>query len=285
MRKQENDLKLEGRARPHGQHWLKRIVLLVFILLANFLYRNSSILIFQKKDHKEIHGHSSFTLRDGSKGIVWATGLISYDNAEFNKRLREITATGDVYIDIQEDAERPFIVHCEGGLIVRSHGGAFEKKVDAGDGHVRVLVGEGNVEILGASGKLVGYLRKGEEAILHAGTSDVKIKKHDDVVIGENGIDAFLRFENITVAEVAIRLQSHFGVEVRVSPAIQECTIYASFYIEDLAITTVLDVIQKSLRDMEYRVIPDERGNIEKVKITGRGCGNTLQHMPGRVGR
>src|SRR5688572_18896136 len=146
MRKQENDLKLEGRARLHGQHWLKRIVLLVFILLANFLYRNSSILMLQKKDRKEIHGHSSFTLRDGSKGIVWATGLISYDNAEFNKRLREITATGDVYIDIPGDAKRPFIVHCEGGFELRSHGGAFEKKVDAGDGQMHVLVGEGNVQ-------------------------------------------------------------------------------------------------------------------------------------------
>jgi ferric-dicitrate binding protein FerR (iron transport regulator) len=237
----------------------------------------------QKKDWKEIPGHAKFILGDGSKGIVWAAGLISFDNAEFNKRLREITATGDVFIDFHEDAKKPFIVHCEGGLTLRGHGGAFEKKADASDGHVRVLVGEGNLEVVSASGKTVGYLHAGEEAILYAGMPDMKIKKYDDVVIGENGIDAFLRFEDITMAEAAIRLQSHFGVEVRVSPAIQECTIYAAFYIKDLTITRVLDVIQKSLRDMEYRVISDEHGNIEKVKIAGRGCGNSVQRMPKQV--
>jgi len=50
-------------------------------------------------------------LPDGSQVWLNAGSNLDYNNADFNKQVREVSLTGEAYFDVTKNADKPFIIH------------------------------------------------------------------------------------------------------------------------------------------------------------------------------
>jgi hypothetical protein len=234
------------KSRRRMKKWLQKTILTVLLVL-----RIASIptdILTQSGYNKIIliPGHTVFTLPDGSSGVVFAGGTIGY-TPDFNTLLREITLTGSALVHVAP-GDKMLTAYIPGG-IVRMPAGTFEVKAIPGDeSKVRVIVGTGNAEIFDLSGKSLGYLHAAEEAILNLALGEVTRVRYDDVFISDTNIRPILRFDDMTLADVAVRLESHYGVRVKVNRTLRKYIINA-YFAADLPLTEALEAISESNRD------------------------------------
>lgn len=246
--------------------WVKRAI--ATILLVTNLLTNPGFFLPPVSDRTVIYGYSLFTLPDGTNGVVLAGGTVSF-TPDFDKLYREATMTGNGFFRVQPN-DKMFVLHCEGGLVIRTRASTFEVKPVPGEkGKMRVLVGSESVEITDLSGRFLGYFRAAEEATIDLETKGITRKQYDEIFISDLNIRPILRFERMTLADVATRLEDHFNVDIQVDRAIRRYLIDATFA-ADITISEALEAITLSNRDKKvvYKVSSDGNGKIQQVTIS-----------------
>jgi hypothetical protein len=246
--------------------WVNRII--ATLLLITNLLTSPGLFLPSVSYRKIMYGYSLFTLPDGTDGVVLAGSTVSY-SPDFDKLYREATITGSGFFRVQPN-DKMFVLHCESGLVIRTRAGMFEVRPMPGDkGKMRVLVGSENVEITDLSGRSLGYFRAAEEAIIDLETKGITRKRYDDIFISDLGIRPILRFDRMTLADAAVKLEDHFGVDIQVDRSIRRYLIDATFA-ADITISEALEAIRLSNRDKNvvYKITSDGNGKIRQVTIS-----------------
>jgi ferric-dicitrate binding protein FerR (iron transport regulator) len=246
--------------------WVKRVI--ATILLVTNLLTNPVFFLPSVSDRTVMHGYSLFTLPDGTDGVVLAGSTVSF-TPDFDKLYREATMTGDGFFRVHS-RDKMFVLHCEGGLVIRTRAGTFQvRSVPGNQGKMRVLVGSESVEITDLSGRSLGYFGAAEEAIINLETKGITRKQYDEIFISDLNIRPILRFERMTLADAATKLEDHFNVDIQVDRAIRGYLIDATFA-ADITISETLEAIRLSNRDKKivYKITSDGDGKIRRVTIS-----------------
>jgi transmembrane sensor len=123
-------------------------VLLVAISVFAFLHQDSIVVL--KPNISSVStkngNRSKITLPDGTQVWLNAGSKLEYDNTVFNKKLREVSLSGEAYFDVVKNTEIPFIVH-SGNMNVRVVGTAFNIKAYPGEGKMETSLIRGSVEV------------------------------------------------------------------------------------------------------------------------------------------
>jgi ferric-dicitrate binding protein FerR (iron transport regulator) len=150
------------------------------------------------------------TLADGSKVWVNAGSELKYPKT-FNGKTREVYLTGEAYFDIQHDAARTFIIHT-GKVATTVLGTAFNIREDRSAHTIQVTVTRGKVSVANGD-KLLGVITPNQQISFNT-LNQATVKQEVDAVqvVAWQKID--LKFEDVTFAEAAQRLEKRFNVKI-----------------------------------------------------------------------
>jgi transmembrane sensor len=177
---------------------------------------------------------SRLALPDGS---VVTLGPASSVKLDFSGRSREVTLIkGEAFFEVLHDETRPFVVQAN-GTSIQDVGTKFN--VNVGDGHARIAVLEGAVQISSVSRKVSSaegaektplvIVRAGQEAIDHAGSSRPIIEAVPTTSPGA-WRDGRLSFQNATLTQIIADANRYRDQPIRIaSPSLANERLTTSF--------------------------------------------------------
>lgn len=230
----EEDLNSNPRRRRGAVRYLAGAlcaVLLVAVSAMAGAYFSSDAACSEWEEVVSSYGESkSVRLGDGSLIRLHNDSRILYPK-KFTGKFRQVFTSGEVYADIARDRRHPFILSSD-GVNVRVKGTKFNYRAYSGSPTVELALVEGSVQM--------SFDVAGTERVLEMepGTGIKFDRETGDIVrysftSGEYPLwanDKSLYFNNLTLDEIAARLERTFGVTIMIeSERLKKSRFYASF--------------------------------------------------------
>ena len=153
------------------------------------------------------HGRrSAVTLADGSKLWVNSGSEVCFPST-FGRDKREISISGEIFIDVAKSPSHPFIVHTS-AFDVAVRGTRFNLSAYAQDEEAAVVLVQGHVEVSAPNGSHIS-VTPNEMARLSAGKL---IKQHVEASHYTSWVDGIYIFNKTPVAEVLSKLGKYYNI-------------------------------------------------------------------------
>ncbi|MES2265959.1 MAG: FecR domain-containing protein [Bacteroidota bacterium] len=203
---------------------------------------------------------ASLTLADGTR--VWLNGgsKLTYP-AIFRGHTREITLTGEAFLEVEHDAKKAFIVHT-GNIKTQVLGTSFNVKAYPEDAFVKVDVATGKVGVVTPSVKTV-FLTPAQEVVMN---------KKDHSAITTQGVDVanlsgwksgdFI-VKNMPLPEVLNAIYHRYNVSVKADANLVKCSISANF--TNVSLQNIIKIISKLVKGKAV-------ANGQGYQLKGKGC-------------
>jgi transmembrane sensor len=149
-------------------------------------------------------------LSDGTK--IWINALSSLEfPVVFSKSERRVTLTGEAFFEVEKDNERPFIVVANGSEI-KVLGTSFNVSAYESDQRIETTLVEGSVEV-NCPGKESIRLLPSQLLRINTLTNSTEIETVNTRYY-TSWKDDILYFDNLSLQELAIRLERWYDVEI-----------------------------------------------------------------------
>lgn len=201
-------------------------------------------------------------LPDSSKVWLNASTIIRY--AKSFKKDRQVSLEGEAYFEVTRDADRPFVVEAD-DLATTVLGTSFNVKAFKSDRSTKISVISGMVKVTNNS-KELGILSPSDELKFDRRNKTRTIASVDtnNVLAWKNGK---LKFNGESFAEIAVVLESWYGVHIKFADAsVSRCRYYLSVD-NTVPIDTLLSIVS-DVSDIRYVF----NKNKTMVSISGQGC-------------
>lgn len=154
--------------------------------------------------------HVDMTLSDGTRLYVNSGSEVEIPSV-FDPEKREIRMTGEVYLEVAKDAERPFFVET-GDFDVRVYGTSFNVSAYPEDGVSSVVLVEGSVAV--SAGDMTRFIEPGQKMEISGGRMDVS---DVDVMEYVGWKDRIIITGGQTLDQIMQKLARYYGVDISVS--------------------------------------------------------------------
>lgn len=268
VRNASHRLPPDGNPRKKRFFRLERIVAVCTLLLlaagAYFFFAplpdNNRATYAQQADPSPPGNTRTVHLPDGSTVVLFDGSLLDYP-ADFHGDTREVNLTGHGYFDIAKNPSKPFIVHT-GKLSTRVLGTAFYIRAFPADDSIEVKVKRGKVQVLNekrtlgmiTANEIIAFSKRTEQHVQHVAERKVQA----------NAEAAETHFDNITLAEAALRIEEWFLADIEFSnEAARDCLITATFSPDDTleeVLTVVCGVIRANFTMEQNKIVIDGSG-------------------------
>jgi ferric-dicitrate binding protein FerR (iron transport regulator) len=191
-------------------------------------------------------------LPDGSIAWLNAESSISYSEY-FGDSLRSVSLQGEVFFEVEKDAQRPFVVQA-GSVEVLAVGTAFSVRNYAGEPSIAVSLTEGlvQVDVGHSTDKLM--LQPGQG--LRYGTADHSLQTIQfDPDRAINWKDGVLHFQNATFDQAIQELRRWYGVDIELQNRPEEEWDYTATF-KNFYLREVLQSMAFS-KDFEFEIHPN----------------------------
>ena len=174
-----------------------------------------------------------YQLPDGSSFVFDGTGEISYPK-QFAENGRDVKFEGKARFDVTKDADRPFVIHCD-GLDVEVLGTQF--LLDATGGHYTVDLFSGLVRITSVDkrGHELSHIdvQPGERGAWDAESGALMTMTYAEVKEQELKTDHVLDFNNVSLNTIVETVEYIYSVEVKLPEAYASEKVTMRFSDED----------------------------------------------------
>jgi ferric-dicitrate binding protein FerR (iron transport regulator) len=150
------------------------------------------------------------TLPDQTKVWINANSTIEYSQA--NKKLRQVTLTGEAFFKVAEDKTKPFIVSMN-GLEVEVLGTSFNAKARDYSDIIETSLVEGSIKLRSNNLAQDYYLKPNEKALFNRNTNQLQIM-HTDNDLETAWMYNRLKFSSERFTDVLTRLEDWYGVKI-----------------------------------------------------------------------
>lgn len=154
--------------------------------------------------------HVDMTLSDGTRLYVNSGSEVEIPSV-FDPEKREIRMTGEVYLEVAKDAERPFFVETE-DFDVRVYGTSFNVSAYPEDGVSSVVLVEGSVAV--SAGDMTRFIEPGQKMEISGGRMDVS---DVDVMEYVGWKDRIIITGGQTLDQIMQKLARYYGADISVS--------------------------------------------------------------------
>lgn len=201
-------------------------------------------------------------LADGT--LVWLKpgSRLTYP-ASFTGATREVSLEGEALFEVAKDAAHPFLIRC-GELTTAVLGTSFN--IRSTPEHTEVFVLTGKVSVTSQSThENVELLPRESVVYAHATRQLQKVGQQEETKaeVYTHGTEYSMLFENITLAEIARRIEGKFNVRMTLEGPLDSCKIAADF--TDQSLQNTLDIIAETVT-ATYTIEADA------VVLRGSGC-------------
>ncbi|GGB00922.1 FecR family protein [Puia dinghuensis] len=155
-------------------------------------------------------GQYHVTLPDGTGVWLNSASAITYPTS-FADDQRKVSISGEAYIEVATQKDKPFLVDVDGRGAIEVLGTAFNVNSYVDEAAITTTLINGGIRVSDRGLHQV-ILKPGEQA--HAGTDGLTIVHHPDidkVMAWKNG---FFNFENVHLGEVMRQIQRWYDVDV-----------------------------------------------------------------------
>lgn len=163
-------------------------------------------------------GQYNLVLPDGSKVWLNAASFIIYP-AVFAGSERTIKVSGEVYMEIAKDKNRPFLVDVNGKSTVQVLGTSFNINAYTNEGKIKTTLVDGSVRVINLkkSDRHTGQgvtLHPGQQAVIDNCTEEISMlpASIDQVLAWKNG---FINFESGSIQEIMRQIERWYDVDVK----------------------------------------------------------------------
>jgi len=208
---------------------------------------------------------SVLNLSDGTKIWINSDSRLIYP-VSFANDIREIYVDGEIYIEVAEEAYRPFVVHTK-GMDVRVLGTKFNVTAYESDDKKKIVLVSGLVEIVSKKGEIATRLFPDELYAVENG--QVHVEKVDTRKY-ISWIDGIYYCENESLENILQKLSRFYGVEIICAPSVAGVIFSGKLDLKD-KLSDILDGISFTLP-----VIYSE--NNEKYVIFPNIIESTIKH-------
>ena len=175
------------------------------------------------------HGQTrEITLPDGSR--IWLNAGTYLFYPERFDRERRLFVSGEIYLDVKKDPERPFRVDTK-NVDIRVLGTRFNLRSYNGDKYVEASLLEGSISLaLKKDGDGTRFLMKpGDRLLVDNGTSEIVHERFDHTHYA-SWRDGYHAFRHMTLGEIARDLERIFDVQIVIRDAsLLDETYFATF--------------------------------------------------------
>lgn len=190
-------------------------------------------------------------LPDGSKVWLNAASSITYPTA-FNGRDRQVEVTGEVYLEVAPQAEKPFIVKIDSSTSIEVLGTAFNINSYTDESARAITLLGGSIRVNTAGKDVV--LRPGQQAL--AGTGPLVVTNNidvDQVMAWKNGS---FNFNGMDLPSVLRQLSRWYDVDIVYEGKIPDRTFGGEIQ-RDLSLEQVLRILGKM--HVEFEITKDKQ--------------------------
>jgi len=249
-----------------GKKWMVAASLFAVASVATLGFYNRAriqdiVSPIAQKQFSTVNGQvASLTLADGTK--VWLNGgsKLSYPEA-FRGNKREITLTGEAFLEVAHDATKAFIVHT-GSIRTQVLGTSFNVKAYAEDSFVKVDVVTGKVGVVAALAPTV-FLTPAQEVTVDKKSHSAVTVKGIDVAALSGWKDGDFIVKNMPLPEVLNAIKHRFNVLIKADANLTKCSISANF--TNVSLQNVMRIIAKLVKG---KVSADG----QDYQLKGKGC-------------
>ncbi|NLR82379.1 FecR family protein [Chitinophaga eiseniae] len=154
-------------------------------------------------------GQYKLLLPDGTTAWLNAGSSIRFPTA-FNGKYRQVKMTGEVYFDVKQQANNPFMVDINGKATVEVLGTAFNVNAYTDEPAIRTTLLQGSVRMTHHGKSAI--LEPGQQAI--ASHDQLNVTSNTDTEMAVAWKDGLFRFDHTPLDEVLRQLARWYNVEV-----------------------------------------------------------------------
>lgn len=202
---------------------------------------------------------TSITLEDGTTVWLNAGSHLRYPSA-FAKDKREVFIEGEAYLDVREDAQRPFLVHT-GDVTTRVLGTTFNIVAYPEEKRIEITVLSGKVSTSGKGDSTL--LTPDQQAVYAAGGQLMAHHRIADAAETIHWKSNKLIYKGKQLSQVIAALERWYGIQIKADNALLQCTVSADFTGEPA------DKVLQVLASLVNGAMTQENGI---YSITGKGC-------------
>ncbi len=190
-----------------------------------------------------------YQLPDGSSFTFSGEGVVRYPK-QFADDNRSVKFDGKAVFDIAKEAERPFVIHCD-GLDVEVLGTRFLLEADEEQSVLDLYSGSVRLTAVDKRGHVLSSLemQPGERGVMTADSHTLSIMTYPEVKEQELRNDHVLDFNDVSLSTIVETLEYIYGVEVKYPDAFASRRVTMRFSDED-SVDEVVETIA-TVFDME----------------------------------
>ncbi|QEC79038.1 FecR family protein [Mucilaginibacter ginsenosidivorax] len=258
-----------GKIKTLTKQWLVAASLLAGLCLSAYLYRNDILNYVSPIATKQITAANgkivNITLADGTKIWLNSGSKLTYPD-KFRGDRREITLTGEAFLDVAHDDHQSFIIHT-GAVRTQVLGTSFNIKAYPEDHFVKVDVLSGKVGVIAVANNAKKsqtiFLTPAQEVIFNKDNNQAVKTEMVDVDVLVRWKSGDLIFKRMPLPEVINTIEHRFNVKVDVDINLVRCSITAD--LTNKSLETVMKVLSKIVKG---KAIQDKGG----YHLKGKGC-------------
>lgn len=201
-------------------------------------------------------------LADGT--LVWLKpgSRLTYPD-RFAGAMREVSLEGEALFEVAKDAAHPFLIHC-GELTTAVLGTSFNIRSTPERTEIFVLTGKVSVTSQ-STRENVELLPRESVVYAHATRQLQKLGQQEEIhaEVYTRGTEYGMLFENITLGEIARRIEGKFNVRMTLEGPLDSCKITADF--TDQSLPNTLEILAETVT-ATYTIEADA------VVLRGNGC-------------
>lgn len=185
-------------------------------------------------------GQYQVTLPDGTKVWLNAASSIKFPTAFVGKD-RKVQINGEVYFEVAQDRQKPFLVDIYGESLIEVLGTSFSVNAYQNENVMRTTLIEGSVRV--SKGQESRILEPGQQAVTSASRGEFKIEDVDidRAIAWKNG---FFNFEDLDTYAVVRQLERWYDINVRYEEPIHN-VIFQGQIVRDTNLSDVIELLQK----------------------------------------
>lgn len=173
---------------------------------------------------------SSLVLADGSRIWVNSGSSVQFPSYFSKNEERRITVVGEIYIEVEKDPQRPFLVTTK-NFEVAVLGTAFNVSAYSEDALQHVTVAEGSVSIVSGEEETRTVITKNQQLRMFKG-HDAEVN-HVEVYNYISWREGILRFESEPLQNILTRLSRYYDIDLVYDEDIQSVHCTGKLYLFD----------------------------------------------------
>lgn len=193
------------------------ILLPIFILGSVYFYReNSSIMSEEMFINTGKGERASITLPDGSVVSLNSDSRLGYLPRNYNKKVREITFSGEGYFQVFHNEETPFFINAK-GLQVKVLGTTFNLSVRENEDTAELSLEEGKVVLVSMRNKKTATLSKNQKAILDHHTGEITVVTDENILDVSAWRRGDMIFRNTDLSQIISMLEENYNISITIN--------------------------------------------------------------------